>query len=572
MAYRLPCAGTRHGKEEQVLLDLRGRRGGRTATQQSSRTAILSVCASLLSLAFPANPAPAECVAPPALRAQVAAKPTAENYSKLGNWYADGKNFGCAATAFAAAFRRQPQTASLAYFWGLSLHSAGRENDALAPLKEATQLDRNDIRPHLVLGAVFDKLNKPADAEAEYYAALAINPDSTLALDALSQNFIDRKDYASVMALLGRSGRAAKTPLQSLNLGTAYAATAQLDQATRVLREGLNNAPDSLAIADELAVVLMLHGRDKEAYVLLESVLARHPQDQATQLLYLRILVSSHGEKAPEVAAHLLAAYPGHWEVQYLNGVIKSRDGDYPAARNFLERSIALKPDYDQSHAILGSVMVQLDDLPDARSNLEKAVALGNVEPEVEYNLARVLMRLGANAQAQEKMKIYQKLKSARADKVQAAGKAEEADQAMSEGDAQKAAPLYREAIDSDPNEAILHYKLTKALDKLGDLVGEKESLQRAIALDPNLAEAQNQLGFLTVRAGDAAGAEPYFRAAIQASPSYMPAWINLAATLASEAKWDEARKALDHALEIDPENADARRLNQAIAEAHPAP
>jgi hypothetical protein len=49
-------------------------------------------------------------------------------------------------------------------------------------------------------------------------------------------------------------------------------------------------------------------------------------------------------------------------------------------------------------------------------------------------------------------------------------------------------------------------------------------------------------------------------------------AWINLAATLADEAKWQDAKQAVAHALEIDPDSAEARRLNQAIAAAQASP
>jgi cytochrome c-type biogenesis protein CcmH/NrfG len=45
-----------------------------------------------------------------------------------------------------------------------------------------------------------------------------------------------------------------------------------------------------------------------------------------------------------------------------------------------------------------------------------------------------------------------------------------------------------------------------------------------------------------------------------------------LGATLASEAKWDDAKQAVGHALEIDPDNAQALRLSQAISDAHPGP
>jgi tetratricopeptide (TPR) repeat protein len=115
-------------------------------------------------------------------------------------------------------------------------------------------------------------------------------------------------------------------------------------------------------------------------------------------------------------------------------------------------------------------------------------------------------------------------------------------------------------------------YKLSKALHKLNDIDGEKSVLERTIQVNPNLAEAQNELGYLAAHGGDPAQAELYFRAAVRASSSYVAAWVNLAATQASEEKWTEAHEALDHALEIDPDNAEARQLAQAIRDAHPGP
>ena len=537
------------------------------------RVGLVCIAASILLLSGPFALASPACIASPELQARLKAKPTSESYASLGNWFADRKRFDCAATAFASASRLQPKSASLAYLWGLSLCSAGQDDHALAPLNQAIRLDANDIRPHLVLAAALDRMKKTAEGEAEWRAALAIDPESATALDSLSQHFVDQKDYSSVIALLDKPGKErVRTPVQSLNLGIAYAGTVQLDRAVNVLREGLNDNPDSLPIADELAVVLMLVGRDREAFAVFDLALARHPDDQPTQILYIHTLVSSHSEKAPDFGRKLLAAYPDQWEVLYLIGVLDSREGDFEDARAHLERSVALNPGYYQAHDELGSILAKQGDLPGAREHLEKAIALGDNQPEVQYDLAKVLQRLGDTAQAQEKLRTYQQLKKARSDTTQAAGKAEVGDQAMAAGDPAQAASLYKEALETDPDEPLLFYKLSRALDKMKDFAGEKAALQRAIQLNPNLAEALNQMGYLADRDGDLAQAEGYFRVAVRASPSYVVAWINLAATLASEAKWQDARQALGRALEIDPDNAEARRLGQALAAAHSGP
>ena len=386
-------------------------------SRRRPRVGLVCIAAAILLLSGPFVHATAACIASPELQARLKSKPTSETYASLGNWFADRKRFDCAATAFASASRLQPKSASLAYLWGLSLGSAGQDDRALVPLNQAMRLDPNDIRAHLVLAAALDRMKRTAEGEAEWRAALAIDPESAVALDSLSQHFVDQRDYSSLIALLDKPGKERlRTPEQSLNLGIAYAGRAELDKAANVLREGLNNNPDSLPIANELAVVLMLLGRDQDAFAVFDLALGKHPDDQPTQILYLHTLVSSHSEKAPDLARKLLAAYPDQWEVLYLVAVLESREADFEHARPHLERSIALNPGYYQSHDELGSILAKQGDLPRAREHLEKAIALGDKEPEVQYDLGKVLQRLGDTGQAQEKLRIYQKLKKARSD------------------------------------------------------------------------------------------------------------------------------------------------------------
>jgi Flp pilus assembly protein TadD len=498
---------------------------------------------------------------------------TADTYTELGNWFGDRKQFQCAAEAFASAFELKPDSASLAYLWGLSLYSGGDIQGAAEPLRVAEKLDPSDVRPHLALGAALDQAGKTADAEGEWRAALAIDPDSAEALEGLSRDLLNNKDYSSVISLLEKPAyRTNRTPLQSLNLGMAYAKTAQLDIAARVLREGLDTTPDSLAIADELSVVLIIMGREDEAFPVLELALEKHPGDMDTQLLYFRSLVTSHNEKAKQLGSKLLLSAPHNWEVLYLNGILETREAEWPQARAHLEQAVALRPDYVRARTALGVVLAKLNDAKGAKQLLEQAIAQGDMAPETRYELSRVYKSLGEVEKAKEQIDAYRQLNGAQSDRAQAAGKAQMGDQAMEAGDPQKAAALYREAIESNPGEALLQYKLAMALDKSNDKTGELAALDQAIHLNPNLPEAQNQLGYLAIRSGDTAKAEEYFRAAVRASPSYAAAWINLAAAFASETRWKDAGDAVAHALEAEPDNVKARELQQAIDSAQAQP
>ena len=291
------------GLTEMNRLQMTGRKGLPPLLHHS--------CAALLFLTLFSSAAFAACTAPPKMRADLQGKPTAEKYANLGAWFGDQKQFGCAAEAFASAVKLQPDSESYQYMWGLSLYSAGHPAEAEEPLRAAARLNPSDVRPHLALGAALDKLKQTAAAETEWRAALAIDPDSETALDALSQDLIDDKDYVGVMNLLGKSAEArVRSPLQSLNLGTAYASLVMLTDASEVLREGLNTSPDSLPLARELALVLKLLSRDGEAYTVLDLALERHPGDLDTQLLYCRMLVSGHSENAPQLLHKVLLAHP----------------------------------------------------------------------------------------------------------------------------------------------------------------------------------------------------------------------------------------------------------------------
>jgi len=140
-------------------------------------------------------------------------------------------------------------------------------------------------------------------------------------------------------------------------------------------------------------------------------------------------------------------------------------------------------------------------------------------------------------------------------------------DTALASGQISDAIAAFEQAVESRPDDAMLEFKLAMALDKAGDIAGEKSALAKAIRINPQMAIAQNQIGYLAVRGGDAASAEQDFQNAVDASPAYTQAWINLAAALAIEGKISDAQRAIQNALKADPQNAAALQLQQDLSE-----
>ena len=80
--------------------------------------------------------------------------------------------------------------------------------------------------------------------------------------------------------------------------------------------------------------------------------------------------------------------------------------------------------------------------------------------------------------------------------------------QLLEAGDYKRAVEFYRRAIELEPANARTFYNLSLALARLGDRAAERDALEKAVAVDPNLAPAHNQLGLIHMAEGRASSAE----------------------------------------------------------------
>ncbi|MGA2219781.1 MAG: tetratricopeptide repeat protein [Terracidiphilus sp.] len=224
-----------------------------------------------------------QCAPPEQMKARFQAKPDADAYKDLGVWFADQKQYSCAADAFATSMQMAPDQKDaphIVFMFGASLYLSGDTTEAITALQQAEQLGFRDIKLHVILAMALDSSHSTKDAENEWRAALEFDPELSTALDALSNDLLHDNDFAGTIAvlevprLLGQ-----RTPQQSLNLAAAHAGTGRIDEAARVLRDGLNTSPDSLPLANQLAKTLVQLNRKDEAVAVLELAIARHPDD-----------------------------------------------------------------------------------------------------------------------------------------------------------------------------------------------------------------------------------------------------------------------------------------------------
>jgi len=527
-------------------------------------TNLLMVCLSA-GLSMPCHgQTHAACTGPAPLAAKMHARPSVENAVALGGWFATHKRFDCAAETFRVSLKANPESAQLHYLVGLALIGGGHPAEALPELQQSEQLDPDVLKPHLMLGHLYNQSGEISKAQQEWTAALKIDPHAEMALGGLSDDLLAEKDYIGVVGLLRGAPR---TEELSINLAKALGVLNHLDEAKAVLAEGLKLAPDSVPLASAMTVVLVKQTHYQEAVNLLQHTVAANPSNQDAELELFRLLVlTSRINQARPMGPKLLAERPHDPEVLYLNGVVERTLGHSEQAKTYLEEAVALDPNFFNSRYNLGKVLVILQQWPEAKEQLEKAIALGSIEPQVHYELAMALRGLGDTQGSAAEIKIYQAGRKVEEDSLEASMNSSQGDQDLASGDVAQAISHYTQATEGEPTNAGYQYQLATALHRSGDTVKEQAALEQAIKLNPALAGAQRALGYLLSRSGDTAGAIEHFRMAVKAEPAWTEAWINLSAELAEAGQFPEAREAVATALRLDPSNVQAKELSDQLS------
>ena len=504
------------------------------------------------------------CVPPKSFQVKLQTQPTPENYAELGNWYGDRKQYDCAGQAFRAGLDLAPRSAELLYLFGLNLMRGNEFDQAVQPLRQSIEVNPNVLKSHLLLATALEQLKRPAEARKEWFAAARIDPHSEIALDGASKNLIAAGAYDSAIALL--------TPEPSPNevlvadLASAYEKAGAPNRAIDVLEKALQRSPAAIQLANELVSDLVLEGRYQEAAEFAKQLMQSHPGDASAQKLYLHVLVSNDDDElARPLASKLLQSDPHDFWVLYLNGLLYNRAGNYATGRQLLAQAATLNPNHYNCHYNLGIALSQLGDQQGASEQFEKALALGALEPQIRFEYAKSLRSLGETKLAAEQLALYQKAQKDMAARTEVAVKSAQAARELANGNAEKAVALYREAVAAQPENAAMNFKLSVALDKLGDRSAEMDVLKKTIQIDPTMAIAHYQLGYLASVRGDFVLAEEEYRDAAHAAPEYVEAWIGLAATLATESRFAEAQQAVGSALKIDPTNVNALELQKQL-------
>jgi len=183
--------------------------------------------------------------------------------------------------------------------------------EAVDAFRQAAVIDSKDPEPHLLAGAILEKLKSP-DAEQEFQLALSLDPASSDAMVALT------------------------------NL---YTAQKRFGDAENLLRKLITLRPADAAVRLQLGRMLGIAGRNEDAAAEIEAGLKLDPNDQNAQLdlAQLYVKLKKFGE-AQRIYAALLGKYPDDANLHSQFGRALLQQKRYGDAENELLKAVHLNP------------------------------------------------------------------------------------------------------------------------------------------------------------------------------------------------------------------------------------
>ena len=203
-------------------------------------------------------------------------------------------------------------------------------------------------------------------------------------------------------------------------------------------------------------------------------------------------------DKARHHFAVALAENPRYPDLSCYLGAVEHRAGNHAAAIENLTRAIELNPDYAEASCLLGLALLRRR----ATSNRRRmhSAARSTWCARNRHPLSNLLIeQLDARS---FDLPALQELREVIADHSSFTEAMREATNAFNVGDFDRAAALFAAAVDEHPGYADLHARLGLARMEADDAVGAIESLRRALAINPDYAEARYYVGVALFRAG----------------------------------------------------------------------
>jgi tetratricopeptide (TPR) repeat protein len=422
-----------------------------------------------------------------------------------------------------AAIARNPNEAFGYANLGAMEMVRGDRDKAEAAFKRAVALAPKSAEARLALGYFYLASGRAAEAEPELKAALAANPKDPVANRALAFYYLGKRRPSDAEPLLKVVAETSPDVSGMLLLADFYTATQRVGDARRVLEQA-SSRPEGFAPA-RLRLASLGWGDRAAAEKLVEEVLARQPNQLDALLVRTRLrLADNKLDDALAVVDAAVKAHPESSQAHLVLGQVYVRRGQPDQARTAFNAALRINPRFALAEIELARLHMGAGQFDEAERLAISALRKNLGYAEAHLLLAQVYLRTGRPQRAEPSLRL---LATALPDSpiVQAqVGHME-----LTRGNHAAARAAYGRVLARDPESVDALTGLVEVELQAKNINAARARLKDALTRAPRHSRILMLAGTTETRAGDRAAAERHFRAAIDADPDNMDAYLSLA-------------------------------------------
>jgi tetratricopeptide (TPR) repeat protein len=425
---------------------------------------------------------------------------------------------------------KQPLAAPVSSSYARALLAMGKTQAAEAEMKAAVEAAPNDAEVHDDLGSIEAQEKSWAEAQREFAAAVALQPQMARARLHLGLALEAQGESGAIEQLSEAARLAPDDPLISLELGKALAAAGKDDQAIPLFQQVLARQPGSTEAMLQLALAEQRAGKLQDAIALLRKVTAEEPENEAALTnLGMALAQVQNAKDAVPFLQRAVKLAPGDVTAHQDLAAAYVQLSQFSDAAAELRLALKLAPDLPQLHYNLGLALKMQDDAADAIPELESAERLDPNAPEAPYVLGILYMQAARYADAARELKKSLDMRPENGDGWATLGSVYVKLNKLPEATA-----ALQQAIKQLPEQPDPHLTLAAVLvkeDKLAEAVAERKAAADLMRRNMNRqrAEVATNAGNSLLKSGDLAGAAIQFKDALSYDAGYAAAHLGLA-------------------------------------------
>ena len=390
---------------------------------------------------------------------------------------------------------------------------------------------------HRELGEALRLIHRAGEARSHFQAALDLDGNHAPSYISLGKLELTKGRADEAAKLFHKASTLAPGDGKPLSLLGYLAVRSQtFDRAIDFYEAALSRDASPVGVYANLARAYERQANPAEAVATLRRGLKVAPQDIGMRLYLADIFLSrAQYDLAEEQLETILDIDPRRTEATILMSTVHRLQGDTDEAIELLERSLERDSSDVAIQRQLGLLLVDGGEPEEVIAYLESALSQDPDEPEVCYALASAYRDHGDEASAQLMLKYFAHLRNHYKEIV-----------------------AQRSALSLNRSDAQAFFKLGAIYTHLGRLEGARQAFAYCLRIRPDHIDALNEIGGIYFRRRDLHQAITTLGEVVSRDSTYVKAWESLGSALLLSGEPTRAQPALERAVRLDPNLADA--------------